>query len=65
MQIPLPPDEIQNIWHAIKGLDFEDTHSAFWGRDTYGRSKERVLESAKIIVKSMGHALHAIHDESV
>ncbi|KAH8702056.1 putative metallo-beta-lactamase domain protein [Talaromyces proteolyticus] len=61
--IPLPPDEILKIWDAIKDLEFDDTHSAFAGRDTYGRSRQRVLESAKIIVKAMGYNSHAIHAE--
>ncbi|OXV08953.1 hypothetical protein Egran_03284 [Elaphomyces granulatus] len=61
--IPLHPDEIHNIWKAIKDLDFEDTHGAFLGRDTRGNSKRRVLDSAKIIIKAMGHPTHAIHHE--
>ena len=64
-QIPLPPDEVHGIWKAVADLDFEDTHGAFWARDTRGRSKERVLESAKIMVRFMGYASHAIQEELI
>ncbi|KAH8434943.1 putative metallo-beta-lactamase domain protein [Aspergillus melleus] len=61
--IPLPPDEVHNIWKAIAHTDFDDTYGAFPGSETYGNSRERVLESAKIIVKAMGYLDHAIHQE--
>ncbi|PGH28014.1 hypothetical protein AJ80_00269 [Polytolypa hystricis UAMH7299] len=63
--IPLPPDEVHSIWKAVSKLDFDDTHGAFWGRDTIGDSKRRVLESAQIFIKSMGYVDHAIHQETV
>ncbi|KAK2792503.1 hypothetical protein FQN51_001676 [Onygenales sp. PD_10] len=63
--IPLPPDDVHAIWKAVADLDFEDTHGAFWGRDTIDRSKERLLESAKIYVKFAGYADHAIHQETI
>jgi len=63
LQIPLPPEAVHQIWKTIAHLDFEDTHGAFWGRDTIGESKKRVLDSAKIYVKSMGYIDHPIHDE--
>ncbi|KAL2009922.1 hypothetical protein VTN00DRAFT_5729 [Thermoascus crustaceus] len=61
--IPLPPDEVHNIWKAIRDTDFEDAHGAFVGQDTRGDSRRRVLESAKLIVKNMGYVGHAIHAE--
>ncbi|KAI9039921.1 putative metallo-beta-lactamase domain protein [Aspergillus affinis] len=61
--IPLPPGEVHNIWKAIAHTDFDDTYGAFPGSETYGNSRERVLESAKIIVKAMGYLDHAIHQE--
>lgn len=64
-QIPLPPDEVHKIWKAVAGLDFEDTHGAFRGRDTRGNSKKRMLESAQLIVRSMGYLEHEIHKEEV
>lgn len=63
--IPLPPDEVHHIWKAIADLDFEDTHGAFWGRDTRGNSKKRVLESAQLVVRAMGYLDHSIHQESM
>ncbi|KAL2208519.1 metallo-beta-lactamase superfamily protein [Sarocladium strictum] len=63
--IPLPPDEVHNIWKAVKDLDFEDTHGAFMTRDTRGRSKQRLLESAKLIVRFMGYSEHTIHQETL
>ncbi|RJE19880.1 metallo-beta-lactamase, partial [Aspergillus sclerotialis] len=62
--IPLPPDEVHNIWKAIKDTEFDDAHAAFVGLDTRGNSKKRMLESAKIFVGSMGYLDHAIHQEA-
>lgn len=64
-QIPLPPDDVYGIWKAIADLSFDDTHGAFWGRDTIGQSKKRLLESAQIYVKSTGYADHAIHQVKI
>jgi hypothetical protein len=55
---------VHGIWKAVADLDFEDTHGAFWRRDTRGKSKERVLESAQLIVKFMGYPDHAIHKDT-
>lgn len=63
LQIPLSPDEIHGIWKAIKDLDFEDTHGAFLGQEIRGNSKERVLESAKIVVRASGHLQHPLLNE--
>ncbi|KUL89031.1 hypothetical protein ZTR_06020 [Talaromyces verruculosus] len=61
--IPLSPDAIHGIWNAIKDLDFEDTHGAFLGQEIRGNSKERVLESAKIVVRASGHLQHPLLKE--
>jgi len=61
--IPLSPDAIHGIWNAIKDLDFEDTHGAFLGQEIRGNSKERVLESAKIVVRASGHLQHPLLNE--
>lgn len=61
--IPLPPDAIHDIWKAIQDLDFEDAHGAFPGQDTRGNSKERILESAKIVVKASGYLEHPLLNE--
>ncbi|KAA8649855.1 putative metallo-beta-lactamase domain protein [Aspergillus tanneri] len=61
--IPLPPDEVHKIWKAIAHTEFDDTYGAFEGGETFGNSKRRVLDSAKIIVKAMGYLDHAIHQE--
>jgi len=63
LQIPLSPDAIHGIWNAIKDLDFEDTHGAFLGQEIRGNSKERVLESAKIVVRASGHLQHPLLNE--
>lgn len=63
--IPLPPDEVHKIWQAVADLDFEDTHGAFWGRDTRGNSRQRVLDSAQLFVRFMGHTDHKIHSATV
>ncbi|OAA61048.1 metallo-beta-lactamase superfamily protein [Niveomyces insectorum RCEF 264] len=59
--IPLPPSDVYNIWKAIEDLDFEDTHGAFIKRDTRGRSKQRMLESAQLFINFMGYVDHPIH----
>lgn len=64
-QIPLTPDDVHGIWRAVSGLDFDDAHSAFAGRDARGGAKKRLLESAQLFVKAMGHADHAIHQETI
>ncbi|KAJ5737812.1 uncharacterized protein N7483_002937 [Penicillium malachiteum] len=61
--IPLPPDAIYDIWKAIKDLDFNDAHGAFLAQDTRGKSKERILESAKIVVKASGYLQHPLLNE--
>jgi hypothetical protein len=61
LQIPLPPEEVYQIWKAVANLDFEDTHGAFWSRDTRGESKKRMLDSAKLFIKFMGYDKHEIH----
>ncbi|KAE8309698.1 beta-lactamase-like protein [Aspergillus transmontanensis] len=61
--IPLPPDEVLNIWKAVKDLDFDDIRGGFMGTEVNGSCKQRVLESAQIFIKSMGHFNHAIHEE--
>ncbi|RAL08120.1 putative metallo-beta-lactamase domain protein [Aspergillus homomorphus CBS 101889] len=61
--IPLPPDEVLQIWKAIKHADFDSTYGAFVGMHTHGESKKRILESAQIFVRAMGYVDHAIHLE--
>lgn len=63
LKIPLPPDAIHNIWKAIKDIDFKDAHGAFLGQDTRGNSKERILESAKIVVRASGYLQHPLLNE--
>lgn len=54
---------MHNIWKAVEDLDFDDIRGGFMGTEVNGNCKQRVLESAKIFVKSMGHLEHAIHEE--
>ncbi|KAJ5626507.1 beta-lactamase-like protein [Penicillium herquei] len=61
--IPLTPDAIHDIWKAIKDIHFEDAHGAFLGQDTRGNSKERILESAKIIIQASGYLQHPLLNE--
>lgn len=63
LQIPLSPDEIHGIWNAIKDLDFEDTYGGFLGKEIRGNSKEKVLQSAKIVVRASGHLQHPLLNE--
>ena len=53
--IPLRPEKVAGIWHAIRGYDFESTHGGFAGTDLYDENlKDRVLESARIQIKAVG-----------
>ncbi|PWY95216.1 hypothetical protein BO94DRAFT_606433 [Aspergillus sclerotioniger CBS 115572] len=61
--IPLPPDDVHNIWKALKHIEFGQAYGAFVGMDTAGNCKQRLLDSAKIFVKAMGYLDHAIHEE--
>ncbi|OOF95083.1 hypothetical protein ASPCADRAFT_5669 [Aspergillus carbonarius ITEM 5010] len=61
--IPLPPDDVHNIWKALKHIAFDQAYGAFVGMDTTGNCKKRLLDSAKIFVKAMGYLDHAIHEE--
>ncbi|KAF2456414.1 beta-lactamase-like protein [Lineolata rhizophorae] len=64
--IPLPPQDIQKIWNAVKPWDFETTHGGFMGQDVRDpQLKKRVLESMKIQIKSEGHVEHEMLDETV
>ncbi|RMJ22335.1 metallo-beta-lactamase [Aspergillus sp. HF37] len=62
--IPLPPDEVHNIWKAVKQADFDDAHGAFVGMDARGNAKQRMLASAQIFVRAMGYLDHPIHQEA-
>ncbi|MCJ1361162.1 hypothetical protein MMC16_000260 [Acarospora aff. strigata] len=63
--IPLPPDEILQMWKALKAFEFSVTMGAFVGMDVRDtRVKERVLESMKIQVRAMGWGVHGIFAES-
>ncbi|KAI9932822.1 hypothetical protein ASPWEDRAFT_166474 [Aspergillus wentii DTO 134E9] len=61
--IPLSADQIHGIWKAIKHTEFEDAHGGFVGTDVRGNGKQKVLESAQIIVKAMGYPNHPILQE--
>lgn len=69
--IPLPPNKIMRIWHAIKPYDFRATFGVFKGANVVEeegqrmRLKERVLESAKIQVKAMGWHEHEMMKETL
>ena len=53
--IPLRPEKVVGIWHAIKGYEFESTHGGFAGTDLFdAKLKERVLESARIQIRAVG-----------
>jgi len=70
--IPLAPDKILAIWKALKPFDFAATYGVFDGASNVQEQpgqrmslKERVLESAKIAVRSMGYDRHEVLAESL
>lgn len=70
--IPLDPDEILRIWKVLKPWDFKATYGvmAKWSnvfeKETDRKSlKARMLDSAQMAVRSMGHKEHPIFQESL
>lgn len=61
--IPLPPNEIANMWRILERYQFRSTHGAFMGQDIEDRElKRRVLESMQIQIKAMGWPGHQMLD---
>jgi len=61
--IPLPPSEIEQIWHRIEPFEWEETYGAFHGLDIRGKGKDvkaRMLESMKIQVRNEGYDKHPL-----
>ena len=59
--IPLPPDQILQIWKAIESFDFDTTLGAFNTMDVRDKEmKKRLLESMKIQVRGEGWKEHEI-----
>jgi len=55
--IPLPPDEIAEMWQVLNQYEFHSTHGAFVGTDIVAEDvKQRVFDSMKIQVKGEGCA---------
>ena len=58
--IPLPPGEMQKMWKALEGWEFESTHGAFIGMDVRDGDggekgvKERVRDSMRIQARGEG-----------
>lgn len=66
--IPLSPDEVHRIWLSVKVFEIEATYGFTTIRYRKGDRRtipQRVLDSGKIFVKSMGYHDHAILSESV
>lgn len=64
--IPLGPEQVLQIWRAMKGFGVEATYGFTTVRYKKGDRKtipERVLESAQMFVKSIGYEEHAIFSE--
>lgn len=64
--IPLSPDEILKIWRALKGFEIEATYafaSVKSRQEDRTTIPERILESAKVVVKRMGYHDHEVLSE--
>lgn len=65
-QLPMGPDAIQKIWRIVKPYDFTATHGALPAWDIYGDDvREKLLHSAKVWVRRMGHPTHPLLQETV
>ena len=61
--IPLPPDQILQIWRAIAPFDFHTTYGAFSAMDIRDKDlKKRTLESMKIQARGEGWNEHEIFE---
>ncbi|KAK5663559.1 hypothetical protein OQA88_3990 [Cercophora sp. LCS_1] len=59
--IPLGPDDISRMWDILKEYTFTSTHGAFVGQDVEDvQVKDRVLDSMRIQLKSMGYKDHPL-----
>lgn len=66
--IPLSPEEIFKIWRALKGFSIEATYAFVNVKSQAGDTTsipERILESAKVVVKRMGFDNHQILNETI
>ncbi|KAI4113950.1 MAG: hypothetical protein LQ338_008087 [Usnochroma carphineum] len=64
--IPLAPDDISDIWQAIKPYSFHTTYGAFNGTTVRDKDlKKRVLESMKTQIRHEGRADHELFFEEV
>ena len=64
--IPLAPEDISNIWKAIKPYSFHTTYGVFKGQDVRDKDlKQRVLESMKTQIRSEGWKEHALLEEEI
>ena len=67
--IPLSPDQILQIWRALKPFEIEVTYGfstvRYRGLQGEASISERILESAKVCVRRMGWKEHEIFGESV
>ncbi|KAK9447999.1 beta-lactamase-like protein [Limtongia smithiae] len=61
--VPLTPDAVLHIWNAVKNIDFDVVHGGWDGRDVWTNARAKMLESAKIFVRSMGYTQHAMLEE--
>jgi len=52
--LPLPPQEVTNIWNALRPFQFEDAYSAWPGTQTIGEARKKVLAGARRFVKMEG-----------
>lgn len=64
--IPLDPDQILQIWRALKGHSIEATYGFVTVRSKDGDATipQRILESAKVCVRRMGYSDHDILRET-
>ncbi|BFZ63621.1 hypothetical protein YB2330_004752 [Saitoella coloradoensis] len=64
--IPLHPDQVHKIWMAVAGLEFENVHGGWVGKDVWGGGvKAKVLDSAKQVIRVGWGLDHPIFAEEV
>lgn len=64
--IPLPPEQVHAMWHAVKDLDFDTSYGGFHGMVVHDKDlKKRTLESMKIQIRAEGYDSHTLLNEQV
>jgi hypothetical protein len=52
--VPLPPGDVERIWHAIRPYQFEHAMGAWPARDIIGSARAKVRDGVRRFIKMEG-----------